>query len=52
MNKLEILKGEIEAARSELDTSILVDNFEIYYEKSKKLDQLIEKYIEMSTECG
>ena len=47
MNELEALKWEIEAARMELDALVFMDDFEICYEKSKKLDQLIEKYIEM-----
>ena len=51
MNEIEALKKEIEVTRRALDASVMVDDFEIYYEKSKKLDKLIEKYIEMNTEC-
>lgn len=45
MNEIEKLKCLIEDARKELDDSILKDSFEVYYEKSKKLDKLIEEYI-------
>ena len=45
MNEMESLKQKIEEARKDLDASIFKDKFEVYYEKSKRLDELIEKYI-------
>lgn len=41
------LQKRIENARSELDEALLQeDEFEEYYEKSTKLDKLIEEYLE------
>ncbi len=48
MNEIDLLKQAIEEARRELDASILTEDFTLYYEKSKKLDKLIEEYIEKS----
>ena len=49
MNDLESLKNAIEAARKELNIAFLMGDFESYYKKSKKLDQLIEQYIDRTT---
>ena len=46
MSELEELKKAIETARKDLEASMQNDTFEIYYEKSKKLDKLIEEYID------
>ena len=47
MRKLYELRKEIETARLELEKSLLQeDDFECYYEKSTKLDKLIEEYLE------
>ena len=45
--KLSELQQEIESVRFELDQALLrQDKFDNYYQKSTKLDQLIEEYIE------
>ncbi len=47
MRKLNELQEEIESVRFELDQALLrQDKFDNYYQKSTKLDQLIEEYIE------
>lgn len=47
MKKIYELQREIETARTELDEALLqTDKFEQYYEKSTKLDKLIEEYLE------
>ena len=41
------LQKKIETARHELDEALLQENrFEYYYEKSTRLDKLIEEYLE------
>ena len=47
MRKLSELQQEIESVRFELDQALLrQDKFDNYYQKSTKLDRLIEEYIE------
>lgn len=47
MKKIYELQKKIEYARQELDEALLQkDEFEDYYEKSTKLDKLIEEYLE------
>lgn len=47
MKKILELQKKIETARLELDEALLQeDKFEYYYEKSTKLDKLIEEYLE------
>lgn len=47
MKRIDELQKKIETARSELDMALLQeDEFEDYYEKSTKLDKLIEEYLE------
>lgn len=47
MKKIHELQRKIELARQELDEALLQeDEFEQYYEKSTKLDELIEEYLE------
>lgn len=47
MKKIYELQKKIEMARTELDEALLQqDEFEEYYEKSTKLDKLIEEYVE------
>ena len=47
MRKLNELQQEIESVRFELDQSLLrQDKFDNYYQKSTRLDRLIEEYIE------
>lgn len=47
MKKIYELQKKIECARRELDEALLQkDEFEDYYEKSTKLDKLIEEYLE------
>lgn len=47
MKKIYELQKKIETARSELDKAFLQeDEFEDYYEKSTKVDKLIEEYLE------
>lgn len=51
MKKIYELQKKIENARQELDEAFLQeDKFEIYYEKSTKLDKLIEEYLERKEE--
>ena len=46
MKKIHELQRKIELARLELDEAFLQeDEFEQYYEKSTKLDELIEEYL-------
>ncbi len=47
MKKLKELHNRIEFARLELNQSLVQDDYEIYYQKSVYLDQLIEEYIEL-----
>lgn len=43
------LQRKIESARRELNEALLQrDEFENYYEKSKRLDKLIEEYLEQT----
>lgn len=47
MKKIFELRKKIEHARDELDEALLQeDEFDDYYEKSMKLDKLIEEYLE------
>lgn len=53
MKKICELQRRIETARLELDMALLQeDEFEEYYEKSTKLDKLIEEYLENKEEIG
>ena len=47
MRTIEELKILIEEARKELDTLVLTEKLDVYYEKSKELDKLIEEYLEL-----
>ena len=48
MSDMTELQKEIELARLELDESLLQeDEFGEYYQKSIRLDKLIEEYLEM-----
>lgn len=47
MRELLELQKRIEEARGELDRSIGCDSYEVYYPKSRKLDKLIEEYIDL-----
>lgn len=48
MKRLKELQREIEFVRLELEQAYLQqEKFEVYYEKSTKLDKLIEEYIEI-----
>ena len=47
MRKLNELQQEIESVRFELDQALLrQDKFDNYYQKSTRLDRLIEEYID------
>ena len=47
MKTIYELQKKIETARRELDQAFLQeDKFELYYEKSTRLDKLIEEYLE------
>lgn len=47
MKKIHELQKKIELARLDLEEALLQeDEFEQYYEKSTKLDELIEEYME------
>lgn len=50
MRTMEELKVLIEKTRKELDTLILTEKVENYYEKSKELDKLIEEYLDIEEE--
>lgn len=53
MKKIYELQRRIETARIELDEALLQkDEFEYYYEKSTKLDKLIEEYLERKEEIN
>lgn len=53
MKKIYELQKKIETARHELDEALLQeDKFEHYYEKSTKLDKLIEEYLERKEKIG
>ena len=53
MKRIYELQKKIETARHELDESFLKqDEFEHYYEKSTKLDKLIEEYLERKEKIG
>ena len=41
------LRNKIEQLREELNCSLLTDQYEVYYQKSVALDDLIAKYIEL-----
>ena len=47
MRTIEELKILIEEARKELDALVLTEKLDVYYEKSKELDKLIEEYLEL-----
>ena len=47
MRSIEELKILIEEARKELDALVLTEKLDVYYEKSKELDKLIEEYLEL-----
>ena len=46
MGKKE-LRNQIEQLREELNVSLLADKYEVYYQKSVALDELIARYIEL-----
>ncbi len=46
MKEQRELKKMIEAARLELDKALETESFEVYYQKSVELDQLIEQYLD------
>ncbi len=50
MRELSELRKRIEEARSELNRSFGRDSYEVYYPKSRKLDRLIEEYMDRSME--
>lgn len=53
MKRIYELQKRIETARHELDEALLKeDEFEYYYEKSTKLDKLIEEYLERKEMIG
>lgn len=53
MKNIYELQKRIETARHELDEAFLQeDKFERYYEKSTKLDKLIEEYLERKEQIG
>ena len=47
MRSIKELKILIEEARNELDALVLTEKLDVYYEKSKELDKLIEEYLEL-----
>ena len=52
MKRIYELQKKIETARHELDEAFLQeDEFDNYYEKSTKLDKLIEEYLEIKREA-
>lgn len=53
MKRIYELQKEIESARNELNKAFLQeDKFEHYYEKSTRLDKLIEEYLERKEQLG
>ncbi len=51
MRNIDEIKASIENTREELDALILTEKFEVYYEKSKELDKLIEEYLDVEEAC-
>ena len=47
MRNVAEIQTLIENTREELDSLIVKEDFETYYEKSKKMDSLIEEYLEV-----
>jgi len=47
MSRLETLKLEIEEKRIELNELFEAGNYQMYSEKSKQMDELIEEYINL-----
>ena len=53
MKQISEIQKKIEAARRELDDALLQeDGFVSYYEKSIRLDKLIEEYLERKEMAG
>ena len=53
MKQISEIQKKIEAARRELDEALLQeDEFVSYYEKSTRLDKLIEEYLERKEMAG
>ena len=53
MKQISEIQKKIEAARRELDEALLQkDEFISYYEKSIRLDKLIEEYLEQNEMSG
>ena len=48
MSRLEALKLEIEEKRMELNKLFEAGNYQMYSEKSKQMDKLVEEYIDLS----
>ena len=46
MNALDEMKKVIEETREELNKLVLTENYERYYAVSKKMDALIEEYLD------
>lgn len=47
MSRIETLKVEIEEKRTELNKLFAEGNYDIYSQKSKEMDALIEEYIDL-----
>jgi len=47
MSRLEALKLDIEEKRIELNELFEAGNYQMYSEKSKQIDKLIEEYIDL-----
>ena len=50
MRNIEEIRIAIEKTREELDALINTDKFEVYYEKSKEFDKLVEEYLDVYEE--
>ncbi len=49
MSELLELQKRIEQAREELDRSFGRDSYDVYYPKSRRLDRLIDEYMDLKS---
>ena len=52
MGSMESLRNRIEEVRKELNQQIVTQDYEVYYEKSVELDQLISEYVELEAQLS
>ena len=52
MGSMESLRNRIEEVRKELNQQIVTQDYEVYYEKSLELDQLISEYVDLEAQMS